>query len=117
MHGSFSQAILELHGGDRPDFKSGYVDPLPVSNADAAPPRPPWGSRKRQRKLDRPRHDRSHAERQRRRPCRHRDVAVGERLRTVLNFQRVKRHFDAAGFPGRTLGLDAGEGKQKTAGK
>ena len=24
----------ELHGGDRPDFKSGYVDALPVSNAD-----------------------------------------------------------------------------------
>jgi len=40
-------------------------------------------------------------------------------LRTVLNFQRVgtQRYFDAAGFPGRTLGLDAGDGKQKTAGK
>jgi hypothetical protein len=37
----------------------------------------------------------------------------------VLNFQRVgsQRYFDTAGFPGRTLGLDAGEGKQKTAGK
>ena len=40
-------------------------------------------------------------------------------LRTVLNFQRVgtQRYFDAAGFPGRTLGLDADVGKQKTAGK
>ena len=41
-------------------------------------------------------------------------------LRTVLNFQRVgtQRYFDAAGFPGRTLGLEAVEGgKQKTAGK
>jgi hypothetical protein len=40
-------------------------------------------------------------------------------LRTVLNFQRVgaQRYFDAAGFPGRTLGLDAEGGKQKTAGK
>ena len=39
-------------------------------------------------------------------------------LRTVLNFQHVltQRYFDAAGFPGRTVGLDA-EGKQKTAGK
>ena len=39
-------------------------------------------------------------------------------LRTVLNFQRVgtQRYFDAAGFPGRTLGLDA-DGKQTTAGK
>jgi hypothetical protein len=35
----------------------------------------------------------------------------------VLNFQRVssQRYFDAAGFPGRTVGLDAG--KEKTAGK
>ena len=40
-------------------------------------------------------------------------------LRTVLNFQRVltQRYFDAAGFPGRTVGLDAEGGKQKTAGK
>jgi len=35
-------------------------------------------------------------------------------LRTVLNFQRVgkQRYFDAAGFPGRTVGLDA-EGSNK----
>jgi hypothetical protein len=40
-------------------------------------------------------------------------------LRTVLNFQRVgtQRYFDAAGFSGRTLGLDVEGGKQKTAGK
>ena len=40
-------------------------------------------------------------------------------LRTVLNFQRVgtQRYFDTAGFPGRTLGLDVEDGKQKTAGK
>jgi len=38
-------------------------------------------------------------------------------LRTVLNFQRVlaQRYFDAAGFPGRTVGLDAESDKQKTA--
>jgi hypothetical protein len=37
----------------------------------------------------------------------------------VLNFQRVgsQRYFDAAGFPGRTLGLEPDAGKQKTAGK
>ena len=35
--------------------------------------------------------------------------AAANGLRTVLNFQRVQsqRYFDAAGFPGRTLGLDA----------
>ena len=40
-------------------------------------------------------------------------------LRTVLNFQRVltQRYFDTAGFPGRTLGLEAETGKQKTAEK
>ena len=40
-------------------------------------------------------------------------------LRTVLNFQRVgsQRYFDAAGFAGRTVGLEAEGGKQKTAGK
>ena len=40
-------------------------------------------------------------------------------LQTVLKFQRVlsTRYFDVAGFPGRTLGLDAEGGKQKTAGK
>jgi len=40
-------------------------------------------------------------------------------LKTVLKFQSVgsQRYFDAAGFPGRTLGLEAERGKQKTAGK
>jgi hypothetical protein len=39
-------------------------------------------------------------------------------LRTVLNLQRVgaQRYFDAAGFPGRTVGLEPDIGKQKTAG-
>jgi hypothetical protein len=40
-------------------------------------------------------------------------------MRTVLKYQRVlaQRYFDAAGFPGRTVGLEAETGKQKTAGK
>ena len=40
-------------------------------------------------------------------------------LQTVVKFQRVlsQRYFDVAGFPGRTVGLDAEAGKQKTAGK
>jgi hypothetical protein len=40
-------------------------------------------------------------------------------LRTVLKLQRVgsQRYFDAAGFPGRTVGLDDDGTKQKTAGK
>jgi hypothetical protein len=45
--------------------------------------------------------------------------AAANGLRTVLNFQRVgsQRYFDAAGFPGRTVGLDAEGGKQKSAEK
>jgi hypothetical protein len=40
-------------------------------------------------------------------------------LRTIVKYQRVlsQRYFDVAGFPGRTVGLDADAGKQKTAGK
>jgi hypothetical protein len=40
-------------------------------------------------------------------------------LQTIVKFQRVlsQRYFDVAGFPGRTVGLDAEGGKQKTAGK
>ena len=39
-------------------------------------------------------------------------------LRTVLNFQRVgtQRYFDAAGFPGRTLGLEAEKANRKRRG-
>jgi hypothetical protein len=40
-------------------------------------------------------------------------------LRTVVKYRRVlsQRYFDAAGFPGRTVGLDPAGDKQKTAGK
>jgi hypothetical protein len=40
-------------------------------------------------------------------------------LQTVVKFQRVlsQRYFDAAGFPGRTVGLEPEAPKQKTAGK
>jgi hypothetical protein len=124
MHGSFGRGdTLNFTAAIGPDFKAGYVDPLPVSNADVgataarllglapapkgkligrviteampngATPQATSGTVKSQ--------------------------AAAGGLRTVLNFQRVaaQRYFDAAGFPGRTVGLDAGDGKQKTAGK
>jgi hypothetical protein len=122
MHGSFSRGdTMNFMAATGPDFKAGYVDTLPVSNADV-------GMTVAQL-LD------LHA------------AAVGglsgrvmsealpngivskfadgtisskpnpNGLQTVLKFQRVlsQRYFDVAGFPGRTLGLEAG--KQKTAGK
>lgn len=124
MHGSFSRGdTLNFTAAIGPDFKAGYVDALPVSNADVgataarllgltpkakgnlvgrvmteampngATPQAFSGTVKSQ------------------------PSANG--LRTVLNFQRVgtQRYFDAAGFPGRTLGLEVEGGKQKTAGK
>src|ERR1700682_3360740 len=123
MHGSFSRGdTMNFMAAIGPDFKSGYVDPLPVSNADvgmtiaqllslrssgngglmgrviseALPngivPKTADGT------------------------VTSKPAANG--LQTVLKFQRVlsTRYFDVAGFPGRTLGLDAEGGKQKTAG-
>ncbi|MEH2563317.1 alkaline phosphatase family protein [Bradyrhizobium sp. AZCC 2289] len=120
MHGSFSRGdTLNFTAAIGPDFKSGHVDALPVSNADVgmtaakilgltqkangyligrvmteAMPNGPTPQ--------------SFSETVESPPA-----ANG--LRTVLNFQRVRtqRYFDAAGFPGRTLGLEA-EGGNKT---
>jgi hypothetical protein len=124
MHGSFGRGdTMNFMAAIGPDFKAGYVDVLPVSNADVgataakllgltpeprgtligrviteampngATPQAFTGTVKSQ--------------------------ASSNGLRTVLNFQRVlkQRYFDVAGFPGRTVGLDAEAGKQKTAGK
>jgi arylsulfatase A-like enzyme len=124
MHGSFGRGdTMNFMAAIGPDFKAGYVDALPVSNADVgataarllgltpkpkgtligrvmteampngATPRAYSGTVKSQ--------------------------AAANGLRTVLNFQRVatQRYFDAAGFPGRTVGLEFDGGKQKTAGK
>ena len=124
MHGSFGRGdTMNFMAAIGPDFKAGYVDALPVSNADVgataarllsltqkpkgnligrvmteampngATPKAFSGSVKSQ--------------------------ASTNGLRTVLNFQRVltQRYFDAAGFPGRTVGLEPEGGKQETAGK
>jgi predicted AlkP superfamily pyrophosphatase or phosphodiesterase len=124
MHGSFGRGdTMNFMAAIGPDFKSGYVDALPVSNADVgataakilgltqkpkgnlvgramteampngATPKATSGSVKSE--------------------------PAGNGLRTVLNFQQVgsQRYFDAAVFPGRTVGLVADGGKQKTAGK
>jgi Type I phosphodiesterase / nucleotide pyrophosphatase len=124
MHGSFGRGdTMNFMAAIGPDFKAGYVDALPVSNADVgataarllglttkpkgnligrvmteampngATPQAYSGTVKSQ--------------------------AAANGLRTVLNFQRVatQRYFDAAGFPDRTVGLEVDGGKQKTAGK
>ena len=123
MHGSFGRGdTLNFTAAIGPDFKTGYVDPLPVSNADigktiaqlmnlrtaangglegrvlseALPngviPKAASGSI-----VSKP---------------------APNGLKTVVKFQRVlsQRYFDVAGFPGRTVGLDEESGKQTTAG-
>jgi arylsulfatase A-like enzyme len=120
MHGSFGRGdTMNFMAAIGPDFKSGYVDALPVSNADvgqtaakilgltqkanghligrAMTEAMPKGA------MPRATSDEIKSE-----------PAAGG-LRTVLKLQRVgsQRYFDAAGFPGRTVGLDAEPAKDK----
>jgi hypothetical protein len=124
MHGSFSRGdTMNFMAAIGPDFKTGYVDALPVSNADVGAtaarllglmPKPKGNLIGRVMTEAMP----NGAIR------RGTSGSVSSRmsangLKTVLQFQRVEtqRYFDVAGFPGRTLGLEAEGGKQKTAGK
>jgi arylsulfatase A-like enzyme len=124
MHGSFSRGdTMNFTAAIGPDFKAGYVDALPVSNADVGAtaakllgltqkPRGNLIGRVMTEAMPNGATPQAFSGTVKSQPA-----ANG--LRTVLNFQRVgtQRYFDAAGFPGRTLGLDAEGGKQKTAGK
>jgi hypothetical protein len=124
MHGSFSRAdTLNFTAAIGPDFKAGYVDILPVSNADVGAtaarllgltPRPKGHLIGRVMTEAMP-----HGAIPRAFSGTVKSKPAANGLRTVLNFQRVQsqRYFDAAGFPGRTLGLEAPDDKQKTAGK
>lgn len=124
MHGSFGRGdTMNFMAAIGPDFKGGYVDTLPVSNADVGAtaarllgltqkPRGKLIGRVMTEAMPNGATPQAFAGTVKSQPS-----ANG--LRTVLNFQRVsaQRYFDAAGFPGRTVGLDAEGGKQKTAGK
>jgi hypothetical protein len=124
MHGSFGRGdTLNFTAAIGPDFKAGYVDALPVSNADVGvtaarildltqKPRGNLIGRVMTEAMPNGVTPKAFSGTVKSQPS-----ANG--LRTVLNFQRVltQRYFDAAGFPGRTVGLEADGGKQKTAGK
>jgi hypothetical protein len=124
MHGSFSRGdTMNFMAAIGPDFKAGYVNDLPVSNADVGATAARLlglTSRPRGNLIGRvmteampngatPRGFSGSVS----------SRASANGLKTVLKFQRVgeQRYFDVAGFPGRTLGLEAEGGKQKTAGK
>jgi Type I phosphodiesterase / nucleotide pyrophosphatase len=124
MHGSFGRGdTLNFMAAIGPDFKSGYVDPLPVSNADVGMTiaqlmdlRPANAGGLTGRVI-------SEALPNGIVPKAAASTVVSKPasngLKTVLKLQRVlsQRYFDEAGFPGRTVGLDADAGKQKTAGQ
>jgi predicted AlkP superfamily pyrophosphatase or phosphodiesterase len=125
MHGSFGRGdTMNFMAAIGPDFKTGYVDALPVSNADvgativrvlglAQKPNGNLIGRAMTEAMPNGATPKASAVSIKSEPS-----ANG--LRTVLNFQRVgnQRYFDTAGFLGRTVGLDAEpSGKQKTAGK
>jgi hypothetical protein len=124
MHGSFGRGdTMNFMAAIGPDFKAGYVDALPVSTADVGAtaarllgltqrPRGNLTGRIMTEAMPNGATPKAFSGTVKSQPS-----ANG--LRTVLNFQRVltQRYFDAAGFPGRTVGLDAEDGKQKTARK
>ena len=123
MHGSFGRGdTMNFMAAIGPDFKAGYVDALPVSNADVGATaarllglkQKPNGNligRVMTEALPNGITPKAVAGTFVSKPA-----ANG--LKTVVKYQRVlaQRYFDAAGFPGRTVGLDLEGGKQKTAG-
>jgi hypothetical protein len=124
MHGSFGRGdTMNFMAAIGPDFKAGYVDALPVSNADVGATAARLLGLTQKPKGSLIGRVMTEAQPNGAAPKAYsgtiKSDASASGLRTVLNFQRVatQRYFDVAGFPGRTVGLDAESGKQKTAGK
>ncbi|RJF65453.1 alkaline phosphatase family protein [Rhodopseudomonas palustris] len=123
MHGSFSRGdTMNFMAAIGPSFKAGFTDPLPVSNADVGftaahllgltpTNKGSLVGRVMTEAMPDGATPKATSSVLRSKPA--------NGLRTVLAFQRVgdQRYFDAAGFPGRTLGLDDTAAKKKTAGK
>jgi hypothetical protein len=115
MHGSFSRAdTMNFMAAVGPDFKAGFIDPAPVSNADVGmtiarllglriPSNGPLVGRVMREAMSNGRLPKFSVRTLRSQP--HRNG-----LRTVLNYQQIGaiRYLDAAGFPGRTVGLREG---------
>jgi len=116
MHGSFSRAdTMNFMAAIGPDFRTGFADAAPVSNADVGMtmahllgldiPRKGhlWGRVMREA-MSGGRIPQASAHARRSPPG-----ANG--LQTVLMYQQVgaTRYFDAAGFPGRTVGVPNGK--------
>ncbi|WP_184083651.1 alkaline phosphatase family protein [Afipia massiliensis] len=112
MHGSFSRGdTMNFMAAIGPDFKTGYIDTLPVSNADVGVTAAKLLGLDRKPKGSLVGRVLTEAMPNGVTPKGFTGTIAGPRaangLRTVLQFQRVldQRYFDAAGFPGRTVGL------------
>jgi Type I phosphodiesterase / nucleotide pyrophosphatase len=124
MHGSFGRGdTMNFMAAIGPDFKAGYIDSLPVSNADVGVtiaqimdlhPVAAGGliGRVMSEALPHGVVPKAFAGKIASKPA-------GNGLQTTVKYQRVlsQRYFDAAGFPGRSVGLDAEGVKQRTAGE
>jgi arylsulfatase A-like enzyme len=110
MHGSFSRAdTMNFMAAIGPDFKAGFVDEAPVSNADVGKTlarilglKVPAKGKLIGRFIDEAMPG-GRMPKYAARTMRSAPAANG--LRTVLDYQVVRhtRYFDAAGFPGRTV--------------
>jgi hypothetical protein len=124
MHGSFGRGdTLNFMAAIGPDFKTAYVDPLPVNNADVGMTIAglmglhAWGNGGLTGRMMSEALPNGIIPKSADGTIVSKPTANG--LQTVVKFQRVlsQRYFDVAGFPGRTVGLDLDAGKQKTAGQ
>jgi hypothetical protein len=114
MHGSFGRGDTHnFMAAIGPDFKAGFVDPLPVSNADTGITAAHLLGLKRESKGSLIGRVMTEAMPNGKTPKATSDTMASkpdeQGLRTILQFQTVQkqRYFDVAGFPGRTVGLDA----------
>jgi hypothetical protein len=112
MHGSFSRGdTMNFMAAIGPDFKTGYASTLPVSNADVGITAAHLLGLKRKDNGSLIGRVMTEAMPNGATPKGFTGTVMGRPapngLRTVLQFQRVlnQRYFDAAGFPGRTVGL------------
>jgi arylsulfatase A-like enzyme len=113
MHGSFSRAdTRNFMAAIGPDFKKGFVDPAPASNADIGRtvaalfdlhPKTKGTLLGRMLSEARPGGETPRAERKQ-----SVSAPADDGTRTILRYQLVGEtpYFDAAGFKGRTVGLD-----------
>ena len=112
MHGSFSRAdTANFMAAVGPSFRAGYKDPMPASNADVGATiaqllglRIDKGGKLTGRVLTEALQNGKES------PFKTetlRSAPAAGGLQTILNYQSVgaTRYFDAAGFPGRTVGL------------